>query len=172
MKSAFSSRLDSFEKEITDRVVASITERVYDTVDKVVCERLGSMRAEIDNNLAEMEDKLTSLVRKTEQQASKQDILLNIVIHKLPESNKENTVVKVNGLIKDGLKLKNVTIEKAERKKTKKEGAHGLIIATCKSKEDKELIMRNKTKLKSSRNFSDVLSTMIRAGNRGSKRTI
>ena len=79
------------------------------------------------------------------------------MIHKLPEGKgKQNTLSKVNGLLKDGLKLRDVAVVAAERKKAKKEGAPGVIIAKCASKEDKEKIMKSKAKLKSSRNFADV----------------
>lgn len=68
----------------------------------------------------------------------------------------QNVQNKVHGLIRDDLNLKNVTLEKVERKKSQKAGSPRVIIAKCKSVTDKALIMKNKSKLSKSRNFSSV----------------
>ena len=80
-----------------------------------------------------------------------------IVIRNLPEGENENTGQKVNGLLRDGMKLRNVAVETAERKKSYRRDTPGLVIAKLKSREDYGLVMKHKAKLKDSRNFSQVM---------------
>ena len=81
---------------------------------------------------------------------------LNIGIRNLPESQNENVNTKVNGLLKDGLKLREITVLNGIRKPVRKHYQSGLIIATCKTREDNEHIMTAKNMLKESRVFKDV----------------
>ncbi len=86
----------------------------------------------------------------------KEDISMNIVVRNLIESENENIIDRVNGLIRDGLSLRDVEVEEAERKRAADNRYPGLVVAKCKSKEDKSLIMKSKAKLKTSRLFEDV----------------
>lgn len=56
---------------------------------------------------------------------------LNIVVHNLPESRKENTTEKVNTLIKADLRERNVIVANALRKEDKST-ENDVIIASCK----------------------------------------
>ena len=54
-------------------------------------------------------------------------------------------------MLRDGLKLRNVTVESAERKANSgNDFKHGVIVAKFRSKDDKHQVMKNKTKLKDS----------------------
>ena len=81
---------------------------------------------------------------------------LNIVIRNLPESQNENVNIKVNGLLKDGLKLWEITVLNGIRKPARKHYQSGLIIATCKTCEDNKHILTANNMLKESREFKDV----------------
>ncbi|KAH3784176.1 hypothetical protein DPMN_162128 [Dreissena polymorpha] len=74
----------------------------------------------------------------------------NNVIRNLPESANENVKDRVNSLLNDVLKV-NISIESAERKETKSGAENGVIIAVCKSRDDKDSIMKSKSKLRLSR---------------------
>ncbi|VDI27418.1 Hypothetical predicted protein [Mytilus galloprovincialis] len=63
---------------------------------------------------------------------------------------------KINGLIRDGLHLKDVKVVSAERKKSFREGKSGVIIASLSSTSDKRKVMDKKRELKNSRNYKDV----------------
>ena len=78
------------------------------------------------------------------------------MVRGLPEGQNENVLNKINGFIIDGLKLKNVAVIEAERKKSYSRDRPGLIVAKCRSADDKELIMKTKRKLADSRNYKNV----------------
>ena len=63
---------------------------------------------------------------------------------------------EVNELIKDGLRLRDVTVESAERKACAIENRTGIVIAKLKNKEDKVAVMKNKSKLKEIRSYKTV----------------
>ena len=67
----------------------------------------------------------------------------------------ENTVNKVNLLLKEGLKL-NIKVLSAERKESKFPQRPGLIIINCKNYDDKQLILKSKAKLSDSTNYEKV----------------
>ena len=81
---------------------------------------------------------------------------LNVVIRNLPERHEENIKSEVNGLIKDGLKLRDIAVESAERKPSAVDSRSGIVIAKLKNKEDKLAVMKNKSKLKDSRRYQNV----------------
>ena len=62
-------------------------------------------------------------------------------------------LTKVNGLIKDELKLGTVNLDKADRKKSFRDDIPGVIIAKCVSKEDKDSIMKAKSSLNKSTRY-------------------
>ena len=63
---------------------------------------------------------------------------------------------EVNGLLKDGLKLRDVTVESAERKTNVSESKSGVIVAKLINKDDKNKVMKNKSKLMDSRKYDKV----------------
>ena len=126
---------------------------------------LQTMRAEIDvvkkdftTRIEDVVSRVTTL-ESTEHTCGEKretDISLNIVVRNLAEGRDENVLNKVNGLIKDGLKLRDVSVDEATRKNPGRGGRAGLIVARCRSAKDKEDIMKAKRKLSDSRNFKDV----------------
>lgn len=82
------------------------------------------------------------------------DLSKNYVIRFFSESENENIVKKVGGLIRDGLGL-NFQFENVERKKGRP-NIPGIIIVSCKSHEDKDNVISNKAKLKTIQIFSQV----------------
>ncbi|CAG2224136.1 unnamed protein product [Mytilus edulis] len=80
----------------------------------------------------------------------------NIIIRNLQESDNENITNKVNGLLKDGLRLKDIRIKSVDRKKSMRENKPGVIIVKLERTEDKRRVMEVKRNLKDTRNFRDV----------------
>ena len=64
-------------------------------------------------------------------------------------------VNNVNALLKDGLKIASVKVEKAERK-ARSGPKPGWVIVTVDSNENKQSVMKNKRWLKDSRKYKDV----------------
>ncbi|KAH3707564.1 hypothetical protein DPMN_066974 [Dreissena polymorpha] len=85
-----------------------------------------------------------------------QDRTLNVVIRNLPETASGSTSSKVNAMLKDGLKLSNITVSRAERKKSRTESRPGVVIATFKCKEDKQTVMNAKPDLRHISQYSKV----------------
>ena len=80
-----------------------------------------------------------------------------VIVRNLPERENENMMVEVNCLIKDGLKIRDITVESATRKSNySAETNPGIVIAKFKSKYEKSTVMKNKNKLKDHRRFSNV----------------
>ena len=75
---------------------------------------------------------------------------IRVIVRNLPESDGQNTLNKVNALIKDGLHLNDVKALTADRNKSYKEGKQGVIVVTLQSAGDKRKIMDKK------RDFKDV----------------
>ena len=98
-----------------------------------------------------MEDKVQTFQTRCEK-----DISLNIAIKNLPVTTNEQLQEKVNDMIKTGMKLGDVKVTDVKRKKAYSDKVPGIVIATCKSDEDKNKIMKNKAKLKENAQFEKV----------------
>ena len=92
----------------------------------------------LNNGLTNVKGEIKTLKRqfsdvvKSGENKGDQKRELNIVIRILSESQHENVNTKVNGLLKDGLKLREITVLNVIRKPARKHYQSGLIIATCK----------------------------------------
>ena len=80
----------------------------------------------------------------------------NIVIRNMVQRENENVERRVNGLIQDSLRLRDISVAKAVRKQSRSDSKPGLIIATMKSNEDKETVMKHKRHLKNSSRYEHV----------------
>jgi hypothetical protein len=162
VKSGFDTKIETMQATITTSIVDEVSKRISEemktTVDKIVSERLGEMRAEIDSDMEQLKGKINEIQERTSYATAakaKEELSLNIIVKNMPHAVNENVVTMVNCLIKDGLQLAHVTIEKAERKESR--GEHpGIIIAKCRSKEDKDKITKGKRKLKDSTIYKNV----------------
>lgn len=154
---SLSERIDKLEAGLEQR----ISQKVAQLLDKRVNTELGRIRTDIDKRLEtfksgilkDMSDKVAAGHDTCKQHA---DISLNVAIRGLDESVGENVDSRVNTLIKDGLSIRNVTVQLAERKKSENSSKPGIVVASFKDREDKELVMSAKSKLKHSRQFSHV----------------
>jgi hypothetical protein len=154
MESTFSQRLDALEGKIMENVM------------HVVRDELSEVRTHFDHEVRILTDTVTRVeksyaeivtMNKESGTVSNADITRNIVIRNLRERVGENTSESVNTFIKDGLKLANVKVIKAERKSTHGDGRRpGIVVATCKSNDDKRQIMISKRQLKDSEVYKDV----------------
>ena len=63
---------------------------------------------------------------------------------------------KVSALLREDHKLNKVSLTKVERKSSKRDDKSGVVIVTCKSKNDVNSVMSSKRNLKSSRQYSNV----------------
>ena len=85
---------------------------------------------------------------------------LNIVLQNVPERQNEVVPDVVNGILKDGPRLTDVSVKTAERIQSQRTDSRGtvrnnkpdIIIATLNNKEDRQKVFENKRKLNESRN--------------------
>lgn len=163
--SSLSERVDKLEKgleqkiankvaQVLDKRVTSEMNRIRKEVDKHIENVTESIREEVKADLETVNSKIDSLSNRDTNTVS--DITLNIVIKNLPESENENVSNKVNKFLKDGLKLKDVTCDHADRKISKSASKPGVIIAKLKSNDDKRKVMASKASLKSHTQYSKV----------------
>ncbi|MEW8341803.1 MAG: hypothetical protein AB2708_18305, partial [Candidatus Thiodiazotropha taylori] len=154
---SLSERIDKLEAGTEQR----ISQKVAQLLDKRVNTELGRIRIDIDKRLEtfksgifkDMSDKVATELDACKQHA---DISLNVAIRGLDETVGENVGSRVNTLIKDGLNVRNVIVERAERKLSENSSKPGVVIVSFKDREDKELVMSAKSKLKHNRQYSHV----------------
>lgn len=86
----------------------------------MVAEEIVNIREQLDEELKVLRERICA-IEDVQPAAAINDIDLNIVIYQLPESNNENIANKVDGLQEEGMALRSVTVERAERKQSRNE---------------------------------------------------
>ena len=172
MESRYSKMEQTMEKKFNDleRVFQSKIDKFQNHMFKRFTEMMNSAVSTVKEALGEEIDELEKRIRNIEEKEVSENRMeidvdqtansgnnLNLVIRNLPEKPEENVKNEVNGLFKDGLRLRELTVESAERKTSASENRAGIVIAKLKSKEDKVTVMKNKSKLKDSRRYNKVL---------------
>jgi len=163
---AINDRMDNLEsrleKKITQKVTQTLDKRVSSEMSKIkksVDEHMNNVKADIAAEFrADFEDvsnKLDQISERTTGANNCVNLALNIVIRNLPEHNNENTMDKVNKLIKDGLKVADVECYQALRK-GHNTNTHRVIVASFRSSEDKRKVMVDKKNLKNSDMYKTV----------------
>ena len=148
---------------MTKRLVQKTCDSANKKVLKLKETTLATMKEEMGNEFDAFNGRLKNLettVRVTCQDTSVQnnqgERRRKIVIRNLDERENENVLRKLNNIVSDGLKLRNISIESATRKINRNTSKPGLIIATCKAVQDKESIMNQKRELKNSNRYQNV----------------
>ncbi len=121
-----------------------------------VTKRLDNMEGEWRNYKQIVENKIANLP-KQQQNDDGVDKTVTLVIRNLPEEAGEDVVDKVNVLITDSVELEDIEVESAERKKSYRDNIPGVVIAICKSQEDRKQVMDKKSSLKHSDDYSNVM---------------
>ena len=145
-------KLDGLAKVITQSVVTDVSktlmENIKTTVEAVVNDKLAEMRKDIDNDINRLSDKLETVQKEIQQKpVNVTHDPLKIVLIGVTEGEHENVENKVQTVIKEGLKLKEVKVLNVERKKSGRPNRPGVIIAQCRDEGDKKPIMEAKVKL-------------------------
>ena len=142
------------DKRITSEIVK---------LRKDIDSQVSDIRSEIESDMDALSDRVeeiaSNFVRSqapTAPASTNEDIKLNIVIRKLPETVNENVESKVNALIKDGLKLRDIDVATAERKKTHNENVPGVVKARLSNRKEMKRILENIASLNNDRRYRDV----------------
>ena len=104
-----------------------------------------SIKTERAADLDDIREEIRTFQHASDSVSSRaKDLSLNIVISNLPENQNENIKNKVNALFRDGLRLSEIFVSDAERKQSHNTSKPGVVIAKMKSKDAKQLVMKEK----------------------------
>ena len=144
--------IDKMKRNI-DRTETEV-KRLSETDIPTIQERLGDEIDSITERVAVLERNKTETCRHNDKE-NLDDRKRRIVIRNLTERENENVKDRVNNII-EYLKVKDISVETAERKPNNYNSKPGVIIATFYRYEDKEHVMRLKKNLKYSTRYRDV----------------
>lgn len=156
LDSGLEQRIANKVAQLLDKRVNTELNRVRKDIDSRLDDFKSSIKADLAADLDDIRDEISTRVSTTPNIPQQKDLSLNIVIRNLPESHNENAKSKVNAIFRDGLKLSDISVEDAERKQSHSESKPGVIVARMNSKQDKQRVMKEKSRLKDSRQFSKV----------------
>lgn len=135
-------RTETGVKRVSQTIIPTVQEKIGDEIDSLT-ERIAQLeKKNRDNNSHDQMDQTEYRKRR-------------VVIRNLNERDNENIKDRVNNII-DYLKVKDVTVESAERKMNNYNSKPGVILATFYSYDDKEKVMKEKMNLKNSSRYRDV----------------
>ena len=156
-------KVDTMASDIENRLSKKfsqlIDKRISNELSKMTREinsRIDTVKSDIYKEFDELEAQVKDISSVKSDLGPNGDIDLRIVLRNVPESRDENVIDKVNGVIREGLKLRDVKVVKAERKQTERQTGRNskppVIVASFESAEDKRAVMTNKKMLKDDRN--------------------
>ncbi|CAG2250065.1 unnamed protein product [Mytilus edulis] len=162
------SRLEKRMSEIEGNVEKRLTVKFNTVINDRVKGEVAKLKAEITTEVSEYKDKVETLEKsyaeivtsKCDRTDQKQN--LNIIVKNLPVEQRENTdktflKSKVAALIKDGLKLANVSVKDVVRKQTYSgSNKPGIVVIGIESLEQKKLVLKSKKVLMNSAKYSRV----------------
>lgn len=171
-------RIDDLEKDFAKNIVENITKMIDTKISKEVNKVKNEFKTEVNTvnkRIDSIVDKLRvdfqNLKSDVNEQVKRKDYAgavsnnqtrndTNIVIKMLSESEAEKTdpaITKnrVCAIIRDGLRIHDVKVISAERKESRGRNP-GVVVATVETSEQKEKIMKNKIKLRQTREYNRV----------------
>ncbi|KAK3109159.1 hypothetical protein FSP39_024218 [Pinctada imbricata] len=143
----FKSVLDTrFEVELSD-VKAEVTANIAVVRSEVnkKCDEMGKLYAEaVSCNLMGKQESTSVIVKMLPEDRNE-------------DKNKDITKNRVDALVRDGLRFRDVRVKEAERKKKNGTGRNpGIVKVTFETKEQKEKVLKEKQKLKQSKEYRNV----------------
>jgi len=164
--SGLTARMDKLESGLEQKISTKVTQ----LLDKRVSSEMSKLRKDVDSRMEGIKDavvsevsadiddinaKLSDLRSASNSSAPRDDISCNIIIRNMSESSNENVPNRVNALLRDGMKLRSVTVDTAVRKRSSN-NKPGVIVASFRSAEDKQSAMSAKNKLKQNQQYERV----------------
>ena len=161
-------------KEEVDKARQEFNTRIDGLASKVEHKIRQSVESKIEAGLKQAKDELKSTadvetlkqeinsVKKSYAEITKSEVGIqdDIVIRNYPTDAKETddpqvTLNKVNSLIRDGLKIKDINVVKCERKPSRG-NSPGVILASLETGEQKLKVLETKKKLRNTKQFAKV----------------
>ena len=136
----------------------NLEKRLSDSMLKVCEAKIGQVKSEFRAEITKITDRLVTVENRdnsSQCNGHPDPCKLNFIVRNMTERNGENVKNRVNGMIKDGLRISDVSVVSAERKQSRNRKP-GVIVATCKSDKDVAKVLKNKKDLKNVRQFEQV----------------
>ena len=136
----------------------NLEKRLSDSMLKVCEAKIGQVKSEFRAEITKITDRLVTVENRdssSQCNGHSDPCKLNFIVRNMAERTGENVKNRVNGLIKDGLRIKDVSVVSAERKQSRNRKP-GVIVATCKSDKDVAKVLKNKKDLKNVRQYEQV----------------
>ena len=132
LESGLEKRISNKVAQILDKRISTEISRIKKDVDDQISDFKDSIRAEVTAGIEDLNEKIDSPV-------SQPTLSRNLIIRNLSETSNERIETKVNTMFRDGLKIRDVSAQSAERK-VPQEGSRnpGVVIVTMKSADEKK----------------------------------
>ncbi|XP_045171009.2 uncharacterized protein DDB_G0283697-like [Mercenaria mercenaria] len=143
----FRTEVNKLEKKVDDKIDAK-----FDTFKEEI---KGEIKAEVNSELGKLNNKIEQFSQQTGSEVSR-DFDRSVAILNLPESRGENIETKVNALVREGLKIRDIRISSVSRKRAANKDSDGVVIVKFSSREDKQKVMSAKKSLRDSRQYAQV----------------
>ena len=136
----------------------NLEKKLSDSMLKVCEAKIGQVKKEFRAEITKITDRLVTVEsRDSNNQCNghSEPCKLNFIVRNMAERTGENVKNRVNGMIKDGLQISDVSVVSAERKQSRNRKP-GVIVATCQSERDVGKVLKNKKDLKNNRQYEQV----------------
>ena len=153
-------RIDTLEHDLEKKITEKLSEKMSQAIDKrvnnemkkvhkSVDERIDTLRADIQSDLETLTTRMNSVTEVMQTDSNSNERSLNLIFRKLPETINENIEEKVNMIIKDHMKVSDVTLALAKRipNANKDSLIPGVVVATFSDKEHRSKILKAKKNL-------------------------
>ncbi|KAK3101643.1 hypothetical protein FSP39_005134 [Pinctada imbricata] len=149
----------NLENKLTQKMKSSMDARLGE-VRQEMNEKITEVRNEVEMRVSQLKKSYAN-VAEGKDSAMVSNISKSIVIKMLPEKRGEPndadaTKNNVNALIRDGLRLRDIKVVSAKRKQNKNSKNPGVVTFTLETKEQKEKLIKEKSKLKSTEKYKRV----------------
>ena len=158
VRDEFNARIDGLSNKLEQKILKVVQTKIDDQIKIAKSDILK------ETNVKNLQDEISkvkiSYAAAAAASVAVDPIEKNICIRNLNFDQREKTdsgvtLDKVNGIIRDGLKMKDVKVTHAVRKETKGRNP-GVVIATIETVEQKIKIIENKKVLRKTTNFANV----------------
>lgn len=135
----------------------NLEKRLSDSMMKACEAKIGQVKKELRTEISKITERVVTIEKwdSTQGNGHGDPCKLNFIVRNMQERTGENVKNRVNGMIKDGLKIQSIIVVSAERKISRNRKP-GVILATCSTAEAVDKVLKSKKSLKDCRQYNQV----------------
>ncbi len=137
-----------------DGLTEKLTESITRSVKTVLTEYIDQIKAELLGHITGLEQRILQLENNPPQPVNEREC--SFVVVGMAESENENVSLKLNNLLSNELKLKDVQLTDVDRKPKYNNSDCGVIVAKCANIQQKGMVMEAKSLLRNSAHNSHI----------------